>query len=249
MIAVAPQADRPSFVMDPKKNQIIDLKEFFVVLPALNEGNRLGPVLSKLLDHGFSNIVVVNDGSTDHTSDVIPKQNGIYEVRHIVNLGPGASTMTGIKFALQKQAKYIATIDADHQSDPDDLFKMVQVLKRKDNVDLLIGSRFLQKNDIPVSRRLYNWFGNMVSFLVTGIYVTDSQSGLKIMTRSFAEKLKIDFNGFEFCIDIIKQAHLHKFKIAEFPVSVVYTRETLAKGQNFKEGLLMLGRLFNPFTK
>jgi glycosyltransferase involved in cell wall biosynthesis len=225
-----------------------DLDTFFVVLPALNEGDRIAGVINKLRNFGFKNIVVVNDGSTDHTSDVIPNVTGVYELKHIVNLGPGASTMTGIRFALLKNAAYIATIDADHQSDPKDLIDLMKAMETDDQVDLLIGSRFLQKNTIPVSRRLYNKVGNIISYLVTGLYVTDSQSGFKIMTRRFAEKLQIDYNGFEFCIDIIKKAHMHKFKVAEAPVSVVYTKETLAKGQSFKEGLLMLGRLFNPFT-
>ncbi|MCB0689135.1 MAG: hypothetical protein KDC53_21505, partial [Saprospiraceae bacterium] len=77
---------------------------------------------------------------------------------------------------------------------------------------------------------------------------TDSQSGFKVMTRQFAEKLNIDYNGFEFCIDIIKKARMNRFQVAETPVSVVYTEETMAKGQSFRQGLLMLGRLFNPFT-
>ena len=226
----------------------IDLANFFVVLPALNEGDRIAGVIDKLQHFGFKNIVVVNDGSTDHTSDVIPNTNGVYELKHIVNLGPGASTMTGIRFALLKNAEYIATIDADHQSDPKDLIDLIKTLEKNEHVDLLIGSRFLRKNKIPLSRRIYNMIGNFISYLVTGLYVTDSQSGFKIMTRRFAEKLQIDYNGFEFCIDIIKKANMYHFKVAEAPVSVVYTKETLAKGQSFREGLMMLGRLFNPFA-
>ena len=227
---------------------VVDLDRFYVVLPALNEGDRIAGVIEKLQHFGFKNIVVVNDGSTDHTSDVIPDSAGVYELKHIVNLGPGASTMTGIRFALLKNAQYIATIDADHQSDPKDLIDLVKILEGDKEVDLLIGSRFLQKNNIPLTRRLYNQVGNIISYLVTGLYVTDSQSGFKIMTRRFAEKLQIDYNGFEFCIDIIKKANMFQFKVAEAPVSVVYTKETLAKGQSFREGLMMLGRLFNPFA-
>ena len=156
--------------------------------------------------------------------------------------------MTGIKFALSKGAEYIATIDADHQSDPGELNDLVEAMQERDHIDLMIGSRFLKKNDIPYSRRFYNLIGNVISFLITGLYVTDSQSGFKVMTRQFAEKLNIDYNGFEFCIDIIKKARMNRFQVAETPVSVVYTEETMAKGQSFRQGLLMLGRLFNPFT-
>lgn len=228
--------------------KLMDLSSFFVVVPALNEGDRIAGVIQKLILHGFHNIVVVNDGSTDHTSQAIPDIPGVYELKHIVNLGPGASTMTGIRFALDQGADYIATIDADHQSDPGELNDLIQAMKDRSQVDLMIGSRFLRQNDIPLSRRMYNFFGNFISYLITGLYITDSQSGFKIMTRRFAEKLNIDYNGFEFCIDIIKKAKMNQFKVAEAPVSVIYTKETMAKGQSFREGLLMLGRLFNPFT-
>ncbi len=225
-----------------------DMDQYFVVVPALNEGDRVGGVIKKLQHSGFRNIVIVNDGSTDHTSQAIMEYDGVYELKHLVNLGPGASTMTGIRFALEKEAQFIATIDADHQSDPSEMMDLVRAMHEKSHADLIIGSRFLRKNDIPASRRFYNFIGNMISFLVTGLYVTDSQSGFKLMTKRFAEKLNIDYNGFEFCIDIIKKARMNRFKVAETPVSVSYTKETMAKGQSFREGLMMLGRLFNPFT-
>jgi len=231
-----------------RRETALGLEKFYVVVPALNEGDRIAGVIKKLQHLGFKNIVVVNDGSTDHTSQSIPKSPGIFELRHLINLGPGASTMTGIKFALSQDADFIATIDADHQSDPIDLVQMVTTIKNEQDIDLLIGSRFLQRNPIPTSRRVFNYIGNVISFLITGLYVTDSQSGYKVMSRRFAEKLNIDYNGFEFCIDIIKKAHMNQFKVAEIPVSVVYTKETMAKGQSFKQGVMMLGRLFNPFS-
>ncbi len=222
------------------------LDQYFVVLPALNEGNRIGPVLKELQQVGFRHIVVVNDGSTDHTSEVVAKY-GVREVSHLVNLGPGASTMTGIKYALKNPyIRYIATIDSDHQSDPRDLVRLAEAIKQQE-VDLLIGSRFLGPNEIPLTRRFYNWGGNLVSYFLSGHWTTDSQSGLKVMTRRFASRLNINHSGFEFCIDIIRQAAAHKFKIAELPVSVVYTADTMQKGQNLGQGLMMLGRLFNPF--
>ena len=224
----------------------VNLNDVTVVIPAYNEGSRIQRVIQKLRMIGFPNIVVVNDGSRDNTAEVVEREQGVRLINHIVNLGPGASTMTGIKYALTKGAKYIATIDADFQSDPSDLLKLVKSIAQK-NVELLIGSRFLTKNDIPVSRLIYNFFGNLVSFFKTGLLVTDSQSGLKVMRRSFAEKLYIDYNGFEFCIDIIKKAKLNGASISEEPIGVRYTKDTMSKGQNFQEGLMMLGKLLNPF--
>ncbi len=223
-------------------------EETYVVIPALNEASRIPNVIRELEILGFNNIVVVNDGSTDDTSAISDQFPNVRVLDHIVNLGPGASTMTGIEFCISKGANYIATIDADHQNQPADLMSLLERLLER-NSDLVIGSRFLQQNDIPFQRLIYNWVGNVVSYIKTGLAVSDSQSGIKIMTRSFAEKLYIDHNGFEFCIDIIKKAKLNSAEVDEAPVAVVYTKETLAKGQNFANGVMMLGKLFNPFSQ
>jgi len=60
--------------------------------------------------------------------------------------------------------------------------------------------------------------------------------------------LAIEYNGFEFCIDIIKKAKLQKVNVGESPVGVTYTKETMEKGQSFSNGLMMLARLMNPFS-
>ncbi len=221
--------------------------KFFVVIPALNEDSRIGKVVDDLIRLGFHNIVVVDDGSTDSTSDVISEKDGVFVLKHLVNMGPGASTMTGIQFALQKGADYIATIDADQQHDPKDLLNLSKEIRSKE-VGLMIGSRFKQANQIPISRQIYNFIANIVSYYKTGILVSDSQSGLKVLSRKFAELLSIDYNGFEFCIDIIKKAKLYGMEIAEVPINVQYSKETMAKGQNLHQGMMMLARLLNPFA-
>ena len=228
-------------------HSISEFEQVYVVIPAYNEEPRINKVIEELHWFGFYNLIIVDDCSTDKTYDVIPRKNGTVVLRHCVNLGPGASTMTGIEYALLKNAAYIATIDADHQHKPEDLVPLFRKMKTHP-VDLMIGSRFLQKNKIPFSRLIYNFFGNIVSYFKTGILLSDSQSGLKIMSRKFAEQLYLDYNGFEFCIDIIKKAKLTDSPISELPIGVKYTKETLAKGQSFQNGVMMLFRMFNPFA-
>ena len=87
----------------------------------------------------------------------------------------------------------------------------------------------------------------MVNYFVTGLVISDSQSGMKVMSRRFAENLTITYNGFEFCIEIIKNAKINKSNVYEYPIDVLYTKETMAKGQNVFTGFEMVGKLFNPF--
>ena len=229
----------------PSVKKLLD--RVYVVIPALNEEKRIGSLVAQLEDKGFTNIIVVNDGSDDDTPQLFEYNPNVTVINHLINLGPGASTMTGIEHAVKQKAEYIATIDADLQHHPEDLVKIVAEIHQKD-LDLVIGSRFLTENTIPTIRIMYNMVGNWISWMKTGLRVSDSQSGLKVMSLNFAQKLAIDYNGFEFCIDIIKKAKLQKVNVGESAVGVTYTKETLEKGQSFSNGLMMLGRLMNPFS-
>jgi len=219
----------------------------FIVIPAKDEERFIRGLIEKLVSLGFYNIVLVNDCSRDRTKSIaIATYPDITIIDHIINLGPGGATQTGIDYALTRGAELICTIDADHQHNPVDLIALIDCIEERD-VDLVIGSRFKKKNNIPVSRMFFNFVGNIINFFVTGLVITDSQSGLKVMSRRFAESLTITFNGFEFCIEIIKNAQINKSKIYEYPIDVKYTKETMDKGQSMNSGFEMLARLFNPF--
>jgi len=221
--------------------------KIFIVIPAKDEEKLIRPVIETTLALGFENIILVNDNSADKTKEVALSYGSKVKVLdHIINLGAGGATKTGIDYAVSRGAKYIATIDADFQHNPKDLIPLIKCIENKD-MDLVIGSRFLKKNGIPVTRMIFNFLGNIINFFVTGLVVSDSQSGMKVMSRRFAENLEITYNGFEFCIEIIKNAKINKSNVYEYPIDVMYTEETMKKGQNIFTGFEMVGKLFNPF--
>lgn len=220
--------------------------DVYIVLPAKDEGDRLRPVIDSILRYGYENIILINDASSDNTAEIGRTYPTVTVLNHLINLGSGGATKTGIDFALKKKAKYIATIDADGQHYATDLDMLIKKIKSS-NYDLVVGSRFKQTNDIPTSRRLYNHVGNIISLVLTGKYVTDSQSGLKVMTGDLARKISIEFNGFEFCMEIIKNAKVHNAKIIELPINVKYDEATTKKGQNLNSGIRMIKRILSPF--
>jgi len=223
------------------------MRKIFIVIPAKDEERFIRPVIETTLALGFQNIILVNDNSSDQTKEIAltygPK---IKVLDHMINLGAGAATKTGIDYAVSQNATYIATIDADFQHNPKDLIPLIKCIESQ-NVDLVIGSRFLKKNGIPLTRIIFNMLGNIVNYFVTGLVISDSQSGMKVMSRRFAENLTITYNGYEFCIEIIKNAKINKSNVYEYPIDVLYTEETMAKGQNIYTGFEMVGKLFNPF--
>jgi len=221
-------------------------KSTYIVIPAKDEASRIGKVILRTQECGFNNIIVVDDGSSDNTAEIV-RNCGATLVQHFINLGPGAATQTGIQYAIHLGAKQIVTIDADQQHFPQDITSLVKKLTEEE-LDIVLGSRFLMgDNKIPYTRIFYNKIANVVSGLATGILVTDSQSGMKAFTASFAKKSKLQYCGFEFCIELIRYIKIHNAKFAEVPIRVMYNKETMDKGQNLFVGLKMLNRIFKLF--
>jgi len=224
----------------------MDSKEVFIVIPAKDEATRIAKVIKKVNQEGFQNIVVVDDGSSDTTA-IIAKNHGATVLSHSVNLGPGAATQTGIEYAIQNGAQVIVTIDGDDQHYPSDIWRLVNAME-KENVMVVLGSRFLEKNkSIPVHRMAFNKIGNWVTALFTGLLVTDSQSGLKALHIDFARKIDLKLSGFEFCTEIINHIRYNKVSFVEIPINVKYTQDTMKKGQSLGNGFRMIGNFVRYF--
>lgn len=223
-----------------------ETEKIYIVVPAKNEGERVAIVVQSILSEGFSNIIVVDDGSDDNTSEYA-KSAGAKVIRHLVNLGAGAATQTGIEYALTKGATTIVTMDGDSQHFASDIPKLVDHLYNQD-LDLVIGSRFLDPvNQIPLDRIIINKLANIFSGIITGLFVTDSQSGMKAIHANLAAKMHFTFDGYEFCTEILKITHQEKARFGEVPIQVQYAEELQGKGQSWKNIGKMVFRLLKYF--
>ena len=216
--------------------------DVFVVVPAYNEAPRIGPVLERLLQIAPT-VVVVDDGSRDDTSEVV-RRYPVWLLRHVVNLGQGAAIQTGITFALQKGAQYVATFDADGQHEPRDLLTMYNRLI-EERVDYALGSRFLGRTEnIPWSRWLMLKAAVWFTRLMSGIWITDTHNGIRMMTRRGAEKIHITMNRMEHASEILDQIARSGYRYVEVPVTIRYSEESLAKGQKTSAAVRLAAKLF-----
>ncbi len=204
------------------------------VIPAYNEATRIASVVSDVMRF-VDRIVVVDDGSSDRTAEVAEKA-GALVVRHMTNCGAGAATMTGLEAARLLGADSVVTLDADEQHMPEDIPALLKPLN--DNLaDIVFANRFGTKNKIPFIRRVFNGIGNIVSFLATGQWVSDSQCGYKAFGSKALADINLRMSGFEFCTEIVRESVQHKWRIAQIPIKVIYSEYTLAKGQSFANGV------------
>lgn len=210
----------------------------WIIVPAFNEG-RMITVVVKELRMVFTNVVVVDDGSSDETGPA-SRAAGAIVLRHPINLGQGAALQTGIDYALNMGALRIVTFDADGQHKVSDARHMLDELERS-GADVALGSRFLgHAEGISVSRRLILRLAMALQYATTGVRLTDAHNGLRAFTRGAARSIHIKQNRMAHASEIIAKIAKNKLSIVEVPCTVIYTKYSLAKGQRPSEAVQIL---------
>lgn len=215
-----------------------------VVIPMYNEAPVVATVVSDLRS-AFTHVVCVDDGSSDGCAEVA-ELAGATVLRHPLNLGQGAALQTGITFALNTSAAYVVTFDADGQHRVSDAVAMLE-LARTEDVDIVLGSRFLHRSadpSIPALRRQVLRAALLFTRLTTGLPLTDTHNGLRVMSRSAARKITITLHGMAHASEILGIIARQKISYREAPISVEYTDYSTAKGQSSLNAVNILFDLF-----
>lgn len=223
------------------------IDDTYIVVPAYNEGKIIRSTVEGL-QRTFSNIVVVNDGSTDDTLSVL-QGLGVTVISHLINIGQGAALQTGITHALRQGAAAVVSFDADGQHQVSDVVSMLEVLEQQD-CDVVLGSRFLgSTTGISTGRKLLLRAAVIFSNLTTRVKLTDAHNGLRVMNRRAAQCLDITQFGMAHATEVIQQFHAAGMRIREHPVTIHYTDYSMAKGQRSLNAVnvlldLLIGRFF-----
>jgi glycosyltransferase involved in cell wall biosynthesis len=213
-------------------------KKIAIILPAFNEAAVIGDVLDRLPPSIVINktkysvqIIVVNDASTDNTAKVVSLRKHVHLINHIVNSGAGAATRTGISYAKNIRVEYAATMDSDGQHDPNDVVRTLEAVVTQ-QADFIIGSRLIETTGMPWYRVIGNKGLSFITFLVFGVFVKDSQSGLRAFNKKALSQINYRSNGYAFCSEMIWRAKKEHLTIKEIPIQAIYTEYSLTKGQS-----------------
>ena len=205
-------------------------KNVWIVMPAHNEERAIGGVIDGLHREGWRNIIVVDDGSRDRTGEIAGAK-GAGVVRHERNMGLGAALRTGLAKALELGADCAVTFDADGQHDPSEVGRLVGAI---DGCDVVIGQRRFVNP--PLHKRLGNFILNFITLMLGGV-LTDSQSGMRALSRRALEVIRIRSNRYEVSSEIVIQARLKGLRIEEVPVRCFFTPYSRARGTTIASGM------------
>ena len=218
-----------------------DKNATYVVLPAYNEATRIQPVIEDIAAKGY-NMVIVNDGSTDNTLDVILESkrkypNQIHVFSLMINRGVGVATQTGFDAVLKFNPKYVVSMDSDGQHSADDLDAVIKPLVTGE-AQAVIGVRPLK--DMPRSRNYANAIMNLLTRIFYRVDVSDSQTGFRAITREALNKITINASGYLISSEFIREINDNDIPFAEVPIETIYTPETQAKGTNATAAIKIL---------
>lgn len=198
----------------------ISEKKICVLIPTYNNEKTLKRVIDGVLDY-TEDIIVVNDGSTDATREILRSYSQIEVIDLPENKGKGNGLKIGFRKAKELGYDYAITIDSDGQHYPDDIPVFVEALLNEKEDVLLIGNRNMSQDGIPKKSSFGNRFSNFWFWFETGIKLEDTQSGYRLYPLHKIPK-KYFTPKFEFEIEIIVRTAWRHVPVKNVPVKVLY---------------------------
>jgi dolichol-phosphate mannosyltransferase len=209
---------------------------YLTALPVYNEATYVNPVLDEVTRYA-ADVLVVDDGSTDGTSELLAGRKDIFVVRHEQNRGYGAALKTAFEYAIHHCYDVLVTIDCDGQHEPQRIAQLVAACR---DADIASGSRYLRNENeavnAPPERRKINKQITSELNRCLGLSLTDAFCGFKAYRVSALSKLTITEPGYGMPLEFWVQAVHNGLRIVEVPVPLVYLEEERSFGGSLDDG-------------
>ena len=216
-----------------------DHRDVWLVVPLYNEATVISAVIADAIAV-FPNIICVDDGSTDDSA-ALAEAAGAVVVRHPINLGQGAALQTGFDYVrLDPGMRFAVTLDSDGQHQVSDALAIVERLRVGD-VDVVLGSRFLDSRTKPgLLKRIVLRLAVSFTNATTGVKLTDAHNGLRAFTRDALGQIRITQNRMAHASEIVSLIGRNRLRVEEYPVHILYTDYSRAKGQSLWNSINIL---------
>jgi len=209
-----------------------------VLIPTYNNAQTLDQVLQGVLAY-TDQVIVVNDGATDTTPDILAGYPQIAVVHFVQNRGKGYALRQGFEKAVAMGYDYAITIDSDGQHYPDDLPVFLEALEKNPEA-IMIGARNMEQSSVPRKSSFGNKFSNFWFRVETGIVMEDTQSGYRLYPVQKLSKLSFITRKYEFEIEVLVRGAWAGLDVIQVPVRVFYPE---------KEKRISHFRPFRDFTR
>lgn len=220
--------------MSDTKTRFKELKAC-VLIPTYNNAGTLADVLTKVLAY-TDDLLVVNDGSTDNTIEILKQFPQVHAINYSPNKGKGVALRTGIKEAAKLGYDYAIAMDSDGQHYASDLTLFLDAIEAQPQ-SLIIGARNLNQENVQLKSSFGNKFSNFWFWVNTGITLPDTQSGYRLYPVQALAKKNYYTRKYEFEIEVIVRAAWSGVPVTYIPISVYYPKpeERVSHFRPFKD--------------
>ena len=210
------------------------MKLLTIIIPAYNETRTISKLLTKIFNLNIKKqVIVIDDNSSDDTKNKILKFKKKIDkiIYHKKNLGKGAAIKSAQKFI---KGKYVIIQDADLEYNPKDILIMLKKIIADKNINVLYGSRVLQKKRyqskdfLSLDRVFFNHVLTIFSNLINFQNLTDAHTCYKLVSSKIFKKINFQEKKFSFCPELTTKLSNLGYNITEVPISY--------KGRSFEEG-------------
>ncbi|KAA1262565.1 Undecaprenyl-phosphate mannosyltransferase [Rubripirellula obstinata] len=197
-------------------------KRWLAALPVFNEVKFVDQILDEVLKYA-DRVLVVDDGSTDGTADVLSRRSDVDVIRHAENRGYGAALVTAFDYTIEKNFDGVVTLDCDGQHQPK---RIPRFIDAADRADIVSGSRYLKQyegDDAPPAERMF--INRQVTAELNarlGFDLTDAFCGFKAYRVDALQRMQITDQGYAMPLQVWAQAAAAGLKVIEVPVPLIY---------------------------
>lgn len=191
-----------------------------VIIPTYNNARTLQRIVDGVL-HYTQDVIIVNDGSTDDTENILKKYPKLTTIHFPENRGKGLALRTGLHTADRLGFDYAITIDSDGQHYPDDIPAFINEIEAHGPA-LLIGARDMNQDGVPGKSSFGNRFSNFWFQVETGIRLSDTQSGYRLYPVKLLRPIRFYTTKFEFEVEVIVRAAWRAIPVRNIPIKVLY---------------------------
>lgn len=227
--------------------------DIIIIIPSLEPDEKFLNLLENFREHGITEILVVNDGSSkeyNHYYETAKNKYNCRILKNAINLGKGCALKYAFNYILTECPQYIGavTVDSDGQHTYEDTLKCMNALREHPD-SLIMGCRnFTKENGIPFRSSFGNQLTRMVIQIICGIKVSDTQTGLRGFSRNLMEAfLNVDGCRFEYEMNMLVEAKEQNIPLLEVPIETIYIEENRTSHFNPVKDSLRIYKVFGKY--
>ncbi len=225
--------------------------KFLTALPVYNEASTVESVLDEVSRY-CDQILVIDDGSSDGTADILAARDDIVVLTHAGNQGYGAALQTAFQYAAEQEYDILVTIDCDGQHEPQRILKFVETCIET-GADIVSGSRYLRSfgedSPPPEQRRLINCQVTKILNQRMGFAITDAFCGFKAYRVRSLLGIRLSEKGYAMPLELWVQAACHELSVCEVAVPRIYLDENRSFGDTLDDPATRLSYYYDVMNK